>query len=445
MKIIFTAAFFLAFAINGFSQSWVPLGSGCGTNDQNEGITALDTFNGQLIAIGNFNTAGGVAVNYIAAWDGHAWSSLGGGITFNNPGGIFAMAVYNGELYIAGEGIITAGGIPVNNVAKWNGVTWSDVGCRINTDGTGGVVQSMGVYNNELYVGGYFADTIGSVPIYNIARWNGSTWDSVGGGTDGDILDAFITYNGKLYVGGQFFSVGGITASNIASWDGTSWSSVGLGLGGFAQLSNPQVSSMIVFNGNLYVSGSFDTAGTSSSSGFAQWNGTAWSSLPNNGNQYGSNAMTVFNNELIAESLIGSGFGIAQFNNNAWSNLLGNLSNPVSQEYGLSALCVWNENLYVGGQFTEPNGSANILNIAEYSATTGIAEAGADNRMNIYPNPASGILYIENIEPNTPLTIIDMLGQILMKQFPETSKESIDISSLPAGIYSVNGKRFIKE
>jgi hypothetical protein len=99
----------------------------------------------------------------------------------------------------------------------------------------------------------------------------------------------------------------------------------------------------------------------------------------------------------------------------------------------------------VGGQFTESNGSANILNIAEYSATTGIAEAGADNRINIYPNPASGILYIENIEPNTPLTIIDMLGQILMKQFPETSKESIDISSLPAGIYSVNGKRFIKE
>ncbi len=44
------------------------------------------------------------------------------------------MAVYNVELYVTG-GFDSAGGIAVNNIAKWNGSSWSAVGTGLNQGG----------------------------------------------------------------------------------------------------------------------------------------------------------------------------------------------------------------------------------------------------------------------------------------------------------------------
>ena len=38
---------------------------------------ALTVYNGQLVAGGNFTTAGGVACNRIACWDGTSWQTPG--------------------------------------------------------------------------------------------------------------------------------------------------------------------------------------------------------------------------------------------------------------------------------------------------------------------------------------------------------------------------------
>jgi hypothetical protein len=77
---------------------------------------------GNLYAGGCFMAAGGVMANYIAKWNGSAWSALGLGM--NNE--VNALACDGaGNLY-AGGWFTTAGGVAVNNVAKWNG---SD--CRI--------------------------------------------------------------------------------------------------------------------------------------------------------------------------------------------------------------------------------------------------------------------------------------------------------------------------
>ena len=53
---------------------------------------------------------GGVVVNGIARWDGFAWQPLGSGMSLGF-GGIAALAVYNGDL-IAGGNFSTAGGVP---------------------------------------------------------------------------------------------------------------------------------------------------------------------------------------------------------------------------------------------------------------------------------------------------------------------------------------------
>ena len=73
---------------------------------------ALDG-SGGLYAGGAFTTAGGITADYIARWDGSAWSPLGSGMNDN----VSALAVDgSGNLY-AGGWFTTAGGIPANRVA----------------------------------------------------------------------------------------------------------------------------------------------------------------------------------------------------------------------------------------------------------------------------------------------------------------------------------------
>ena len=61
-------------------------------------VNALGTFQGDLIVGGFFNDAGGVPVGNIARWDGASWSAMGSGLA----GFPIAMTTYNGELVVAG-------------------------------------------------------------------------------------------------------------------------------------------------------------------------------------------------------------------------------------------------------------------------------------------------------------------------------------------------------
>lgn len=58
-------------------------------------------------------------------------------------------------------------------------------------------------------------------------------------------VSKMIEFNGELYVGGDFEVIGGQIISYLAKWDGTSWSSVG-------QVNSP-VEDMIVFQQRLYI------------------------------------------------------------------------------------------------------------------------------------------------------------------------------------------------
>ena len=75
---------------------WSPLGTG--TNGY---IEAIVTYNGELIVAGQFDSIGGIAANNIAAWNGSSWSALGSGVSSTyNPNlvtfNISALAIYNG-------------------------------------------------------------------------------------------------------------------------------------------------------------------------------------------------------------------------------------------------------------------------------------------------------------------------------------------------------------
>jgi hypothetical protein len=147
---------------------------------------------------------------------------------------VFVLTVFDDDgdgpnppaLY-AGGWFTMAGGVPANNIAKWDGTSWSPLGQGVNDQ-----VWDLAVFDDDgpgprppaLYVGGYFT-TAGGQPANRLARWDGSSWEPVGGGINGDV-EALAVFDDDgagphlpaLFVGGLFTVAGTQPSENIAAW-----------------------------------------------------------------------------------------------------------------------------------------------------------------------------------------------------------------------------------
>lgn len=260
-------------------ENWSPLGDGL--NGQGLGLTVFDDGNGPALYVtGVFTEAGGQTVNHIARWDGENWSALGTGV--NNAA--TKSAVFDDgtgpALYVGGT-FTTAGGVSVAQLARWDGENWSDV-----SNGTGGTVLGVDTVDlgegDALYVSGIFSSVGGGVSANNIAKWDGESWSALGSGTNGLVRKVTAhddgTGNGKaLYAAGNYSQAGSVAANNIAKWDGQEWSRLSNGLEGgtnqsWAVLS---VGTDIDDAPGLYVGGCFSFAGGLNANHVAVWRGCA--------------------------------------------------------------------------------------------------------------------------------------------------------------------------
>ncbi len=252
-----------------------------------------------LYAGGDFTTAGGVAANRIAKWNGTIWSALGTGMDDT----VRALTVFDdglggGSALYAGGAFTTADGVPANRIAKWNGTNWSSLGTGMEApvfaltvfdDGLGG--------GPALDAGGDFT-TAGGASVNFIAKWNGTNWSTFGTGMDCCGVRALTVFDDglgggpALYAGGFFIQAGGVTLNYIAKWSGTSWSALGTGM-------NSAVDALTVFDDGggggpaLYAGGPFTTAGGVPANRIAKWDGTNWSAL-GTGMDNWVQALTVF-------------------------------------------------------------------------------------------------------------------------------------------------------
>lgn len=181
-------------------------------------------------------------------------------------GDVTAVAVLgNGELVAAGWG--NSGSPPgyVTTIARWSLGTWLPVGV------TDGQVSAMVVASNgDLLVGGVFS-TVNGTPCASIARWNGTSWSSVGAGVSGTtpyIDEMVFLPNGDLVVAGSFTVAGSVAVPGLARWDGSSWAAIGSGYAGYWTLAMA-----VAPNGDLLCAGRYTPV--------SRWDGVAWTTLGN--------------------------------------------------------------------------------------------------------------------------------------------------------------------
>ncbi len=205
-----------------------------------------------LYIIGMFDTIAGQPTNGIATWDGTNFNPI---LLPIDPSfqSVTSIAEYQNEVYITGGAFV---GDKVD-VLKYNGTSW------VSTTGGGFTgpfagAKNLVVYNNELYAAGYF-EMVNGNSGNNVIKWDGSQWHDVGFGTIGSYIEInkMLVYHNKLWLFGYIPKVAGSFAGNVAVYDGTSWC-------GLKDTLDNTINAATVYNDTIYIGGAFWKANSDS-------------------------------------------------------------------------------------------------------------------------------------------------------------------------------------
>lgn len=308
-----------------------------------------------------------------AGWQ--QWDNYGVGYA---NGGHINEIVASGEAVYVGGSFDQIGGKTAKNIAKWNCGTgsWSILGYGISGGGVFGEVCAIAVDNSgNVYVGGDFYGTQGT-NARNIAMWNGSVWQPLGGGLDNKV-NAVAYYKGKLYAMGLFNNT--VNGQNpglngFARLNGSQWEAV---------LPNPQwwlgwpYNAMAVANDKLYyfrcsgdVGLCFYRYDGNTNSLLGRFDGNIHTILIDGSDVYVGGDFTVINHSIQAR-------GIAKYNGSTWSGLGSGVSGGTGYP-AVTSLVKYDDKIYVGGNFTVA-GAVPVKNIAAWDGKNWSSLIGGTN------------------------------------------------------------------
>ena len=211
-------------------------------------------------------------------------------------GYVGALTKYQGDLIVSGSFSGIGGVANTQYLARLNEASgsWEPLGAGIGSGISNAFGTSFAEFQGDLYVGGFFAETIGVAGTKSIARWDGSAFHSLGTGWGFETVNAVwsllatdaIGGQERLYIGGGFDTIAGQPAGCIASWDGTTLTPLAssMTLVGI----NPLVTCMAVFDDEqgggpqLYIGGRFSAVNGVPANMIARWNGSSWSAVGTN-------------------------------------------------------------------------------------------------------------------------------------------------------------------
>jgi hypothetical protein len=384
-------------------KAYSSLGAGNGLAGD---VRTFGKWNGSVYAGGSFNRSYSTGnLNGVARWTGAGWESLDGGL---QTSGYYYLRVngldtYAGDLVATGQFSTASGSLPVHNIARWDGSAWSPLG-----DGFASETFRSAVYQDELWVAGGYEE-LQNHTGGNLWKWSGVNWQSQA--DDVGVAFSLAVWDGKLILGGVFSSVAGVPANCVAQWNGISWSAMGAGL-------NAAVSNLVVFNNELYASGEFWMSGGNQVQGIARWTGSQWMPV---GGAVSSN---------WAAHALGSGAGnlwmggswshieddwysnVARWDGSSWHALGSGTNGPVL------GMFVDGSGVWAGGMFSAAGGKYS-LRVARWSAPVSAVPTdppvrAAFRMANPTPNPSTGAVSLAFSLPsaiNGTVRIIDVRGR----------------------------------
>lgn len=233
---------------------------------------------GTWYVTGLFTTIGGVSANSIARYDPATgtFSALGTGFGGVGTQGNRLYIDPQGNVYVGGN-FTTANGVTVNRITYWNGSTFVALGSG-GTKGVNNVVSGITMDSSgNLYVTGQFTQAGGGAAAAIAKLDTAGTWSALSTGLTGGAGFGFSLTTGlngtDIYVGGSFTTAGGVAAAAIAKWNGSAFSALGSGV-------NSDVRDVVTApNGDIYAGGDLTIAGGITVNYVARWNGSQWSAL----------------------------------------------------------------------------------------------------------------------------------------------------------------------
>ncbi|AKU98197.1 hypothetical protein AKJ09_04861 [Labilithrix luteola] len=335
-------------------------------------VKSLDVApDGTIYAAGWFSKVGATDAPYVAKFDGTTWSAFPG-VTSN----VGVIRLVGGKPCVGG--LIGGDGVGLQCL---EGGSWvpKAFGPQAN-----GEIMDIVEQNGDLVAAGRFnldwESSAGS-----LARWNGATWQLIGGGVEGvgagEIRDVEVDGD-KIYIAGEVRFVAGQKASGVAMFDTTQnrWSSLNDGVFGSSGGFDPGISvpaSVLAKDqgGEIYVGGGFSLIGGRIAVGVARWDGNQWNPVDDpKAKRLGVNASV----HGMAEATDGSLYVVGEFEfaggdvatshvgrlqNDAWKPLGFGLDGPA---YAVAAA---GNTVYVGGAFTY-SGTVVLPYIAQWNGAT---------------------------------------------------------------------------
>lgn len=408
---------------------WSALGGG--TNGSVR--VMFDLPSGSVLVAGDFTEAGGVPVQNVAMWNGSDYVALGTGVN----GTITCGTALGTDIYLGGSQM---GGY--GDLAHWDGAQWTYSSVF---DGKSPYMGALHVHNGDVYAAGSIAGFIGV--DFKVAQLVGNNWNLLPGNFTGEVK-CLGSHDGQLVAGGEFdgVQIGDpvLLAQHVATYGPGGWTQLADGLDG-------PVFALLDDQGSLYAGGSM-YANIVPLFGLARLGTGAdtWEQLMPNLTDYAySGIAPAAIRALLSDGdhiYIGGDFGMTQFMVEG-QNLARFQGTPDSFEplaYFNAPVDALASNpfisdvfgLYAAGEFTENNNDT-VPYIAEAILSTGIKSPPEKTAVSLYPNPAHDRLTVTlvAISDNTNLELVDAQGRIVMASSIKGISTTLDISALVPGAY----------
>ena len=353
-----------------------------------------------VVVGGSFLEVDGIPCQNVAAWDGKAWRSLGSGL----PPRVETLAVYNGELFAGGDRSPTLDGSGAA-MMRFDGEDWTPL--TIGVPGSfARQVFRLGEYAGNLLVSGR-VDASSPPLFFPLLSWDSQSWTVIASALNTEVW-AMHLFEGDLHVGGHFTGSGSGVVS-VSRWNGASWTNLSPYL---------DCHSLVDFEGSLYAGGFFNGISIARRSGEVwepvgaglQRSPTAWATVQD---------LVVHQGRLIAmgdftTSAGASVSGVAAWNGVAWEAL--GPGTPAECRVG----AVLGDDLFLGGLFPglqrwdgttmhevpgvfEQGGITNLLHVPGRTIARGAFQMpGGSGRRSFAINEGNGWIPVES-----PTTAID--------------------------------------